>query len=106
MVFSDIVGELKRLDEMEENEDLNSLGSKMLVMTCLIVCPETIGSIENSAQINEEHMNLASEIVVTPRFAELFRNMCQMDSIPDINLQQIKQVKNEFIDVLLTNNSE
>jgi hypothetical protein len=51
-------------------------------------------------------MKLASEIVVTPRFAELFRNMCQMDSIPDINLQQIKQVKSEFIDVLLTNNSE
>jgi len=51
-------------------------------------------------------MKLSCDIVVTPRFAELFRDMCQMDSIPDISLQQIKRVKAEFIDVLLTNNSE
>jgi hypothetical protein len=31
-------------------------------------------------------MNLAGEIVVTPRFAELFKNMCNMDTIPDITL--------------------
>ena len=93
MVFSDIVGELKRLDELEENADLNNLGQKMLVITCLIVCPETTGSIDNSGELNEEHMTLANEIVITPRFAELFRNMCQMDSIPDINLSQIKHVK-------------
>jgi hypothetical protein len=48
MVFADIVGELKRLDELEENADLNNLGSKMLVTTCMIVCPETIGSVETS----------------------------------------------------------
>jgi hypothetical protein len=93
MIFTDIVGELKRLDELEENADLNNLGQKMLVMTCLIVCPETTGSIESSADLNEEHMNLANEIVITPKFAELFRNMCQMESIPDINLSQIKHVK-------------
>jgi hypothetical protein len=29
-----------------------------------------------------------------------------MDMIPDINLAQIKQVKNDFIDPLLTNNQE
>lgn len=49
---------------------------------------------------------MASEIVVTPRFNDLFRNMCQMDMIPDINLAQIKQVKSNFIDPLLTNNQE
>lgn len=51
-------------------------------------------------------MKLASEIVVTPRFNDLFRNMCQMDMIPDINLAQIKRVKSDFIDPLLTNNQE
>lgn len=78
----------------------------MLVITCLIVCPETIGSVAGSQELSQEHMNLASEIVVTQRFAELFRNMCHMDSIPDINLQQIKFVKSEFIDTLLTNNQD
>ena len=87
MVFADIVGELKRLDSLEENADLNNLGQKMGVITCLIVSPDTIGSIECAANITEEHINLSNEILVTPRFAELFRNMCQMDSIPDINLQ-------------------
>jgi hypothetical protein len=76
MIFSDIVGELKRLDNLEENADLNNLGQKMLVITSLIVCPETTGSIESSEGLNEENMNLACEIVITPRFAELFRNMC------------------------------
>lgn len=78
----------------------------MLVTTCLIVCPENFNEIENLGQITEEYMKLSCDIVVTPRFAELFRDMCQMDSIPDISLQQIKRVKAEFIDVLLTNNSE
>ena len=32
--------------------------------------------------------------------------MCQMDMIPDINLSQIKRVKSDFIDPLLTNNQE
>ena len=67
----------------------------MLVITCLIVCPETIGSVAGSQELSQEHMYLASEIVVTQRFAELFRNMCHMDSIPDINLQQIKFVKSD-----------
>lgn len=86
MIFTDIEGELKRLDDLEENADMSKLGQKMLVITCLIVCPETTGSIESSGELSEEHMNLASEIVKTPRFAELFKNMCQMDSIPDISL--------------------
>ena len=43
MVFADIAGEMKRLDELEENAELNNLGRKIMVVTCMIVCPETIG---------------------------------------------------------------
>jgi hypothetical protein len=86
MVFEDITGEMKRLDALEENEDLNNLGKKILVVTCMIVCPETIGKIDNVNELNDDHLKLATEIVLTPRFNELFRNMCQMDMIPDINL--------------------
>jgi hypothetical protein len=78
----------------------------MLVVTCMIVCPETIGQIDNINELTEEHLKLGADIVLTARFSELFRNMCQMDMIPDINLSQIKIVKSEFIDPLLTNNSE
>jgi hypothetical protein len=48
MVFSDIVQELRRQDCLEDNLELNNLGQKMLVITCLIVCPQTIGSIGSS----------------------------------------------------------
>jgi hypothetical protein len=43
MVFTDIANEMKRLDGLEENQDLNNLGRKIIVVTCMIVCPETIG---------------------------------------------------------------
>jgi hypothetical protein len=39
MVFTDIVAELKRLDSEAGNEDLNSLGQKMILITAMIVCP-------------------------------------------------------------------
>jgi hypothetical protein len=76
MVFSDIAGEMKRLDELEENTDLNNLGRKIIVVTCMIVCPETIGQIDSTESFTQEHLNLASEIVLTPRFNDMFRNMC------------------------------
>ena len=40
MVFNDIVAELKLLDGQAENEDLNCLGQKMLLITAMIVCPK------------------------------------------------------------------
>lgn len=86
MVFADIAGEMKRLDALEENQDMNNLGRKLVVVTCMIVCPETIGKIDSVDDLQEEHLNLSTEIVITERFAELFRNMCQMDMIPEINL--------------------
>mmetsp|Transcript_14438 Transcript_14438/g.22382 ORF Transcript_14438/g.22382 Transcript_14438/m.22382 type:complete len:164 (+) Transcript_14438:653-1144(+) len=39
-------------------------------------------------------------------FSELFRNICMMDTIPDISLQAIKVIKAEFIDVLITGRPE
>jgi hypothetical protein len=39
--------------------------------------------------------------MITDEFSNGFRNMCQMDTIPDINLQQIKLVKTEFIDNIM-----
>jgi hypothetical protein len=32
--------------------------------------------------------------------------MCRMENIPDITLSQIKLIKNEFIDVLISTNQE
>ena len=37
MVFADITAELKRIDQ--EEQELQNLGQKMMVITCLIVCP-------------------------------------------------------------------
>ena len=40
--------------------------------------------------------------MLTPDFRALFTLMCQMDSIPDISLSQMKLVKGEFIDRLIS----
>lgn len=76
MVFTDIANEMKRLDGLEENQDLNNLGRKIIVVTCMIVCPETIGQIDCINDLTDDHLALGSEIVTTERFNELFRNMC------------------------------
>jgi hypothetical protein len=46
MVFNDIVAELKRLDGEAENEDLNCLGQKMILITAMIVCPKQTEGVE------------------------------------------------------------
>jgi|TARA_B110001450_G_C17481499_1_gene424410 hypothetical protein len=42
--------ELKRQDEAPENLDLNNLGQKMILITCMIVCPGAVGEL---AQVSE-----------------------------------------------------
>ena len=37
MVFTDLVKELETTDNNEENADLNNLGHKMMIITCMIV---------------------------------------------------------------------
>ena len=105
MVFQDIVTELKRQDEAPENQDLDNLGQKMILITCMIVCPGAVGELAQVAEITQEHLDKSQEIMLSDTFKENFRNMCQMDIIPDINISQIKLVKSEFIDNLITDNS-
>ena len=40
--------------------------------------------------------------MVTPGFRQLFTNLCQMDTIPDVTLGQMKSVKADFMERILT----
>lgn len=103
MVFSDISQELKNVDEAPENADLENLGAKLILIVHLIVLPNKLDpSPETVAQITADHLKEAMEAVQTPEFQEKFRGMCQMDVIPDVTLNQIKIVKGNLIDPLLT----
>jgi len=109
MVFPDIVRELVRLDGEEENADLENLGKKMILITCMIVSPSKINggsSLTLSSKIEPSHLESACEVMTTEDFSEMFRTICKMDAIPEISLQAIKLIKGEFIDVLITPHPE
>ena len=86
MVFADILGELVRIDEAEENADLNNLGQKMIVITCMIVSPGSLGDIPTANEITSENITQAKELMLSDPFKEKFRNMCGMDIIPEITI--------------------
>ena len=86
MVFPDIQKELVTLDTAEENADLQMLGHKMMLITCLIVVPDKVGELTKAEQITEEHLEKGKELILTEEFVTKFKDMCQMDNIPDISL--------------------
>jgi GH35 family endo-1,4-beta-xylanase len=47
MVFVDIVNELLRIDEAEENRDLDCLGKKLLFTALLVTAPSLLPGVEN-----------------------------------------------------------
>ena len=48
----------------------------------------------------------AIELILTDDFRVKFESLCQMDIIPDIDISEIKHIKTQLIDPLLTNNQE
>ena len=42
MIFGDIQDELERIDNIPENQNLQNLGQKLILIVCLIVCPEQV----------------------------------------------------------------
>ena len=105
MVFGDITAELIRIDN--EDQELENLGQKIMIITCLIVCPTKLdGNLQKVDQVTNEHLSKANEIMNSEEFNEQFKDLCSMDTIPDITLAHIKLVKAEFIDVLITGNQE
>ena len=105
MVFTDIQSELERVEALEENADLNKLGSRILFVVIIICLPQLIEGIPlDPEQITDEHLTAVKGHITSQEFLDKFKNMCQMDVIPDISLQQIKAVKSAFIDTWLANN--
>lgn len=53
-------------------------------------------------QINEEYIKQAADYMLTDEFKAQFQVMCQMDSIPDVSLSQMKVIKGEFIEKIIS----
>ena len=69
---------------------------------CLIVCPDfTQEPPQIVSEITDLHLQSAKELVQTQTFKDKFRLMCQMDVIPDITLNQIRNIKENLIDPLI-----
>jgi hypothetical protein len=106
MVFPDILSDLIKVDAEPENADLNNLGSKMILITCLIVKNSEFPQMVSTDEISEEQLNKAKEIILTDDFRSRFEALCQMDIIPEIDISEIKLIKMALIDPLVTNNQE
>ena len=106
MVFPDIVSELISIDELPENQDLQNLGHKMILIACMIVQPDVMPKLNSAEEITLDIELKAKEVMLTPEFTINFNNLCQMDVIPEIDVSFIKHIKLNFIDILLTNNAD
>ena len=53
-------------------------------------------------ELQEEDLLFAQEFIVSDEFKSKFSAMCQMDSIPEVNLGQMKLIKTNFIDKVIT----
>jgi hypothetical protein len=104
MVFPDILSDLIKVDAEPENADLNNLGSKMILITCLIVKNSEFPQMVSTDEISEEQLKKAKEIILTDDFRSRFEALCQMDIIPEIDISEIKLIKMALIDPLVTNN--
>jgi hypothetical protein len=60
------------------------------------VYPETI------AAISPEELDFAEEFINSDLFREKFNHICQMDSIPEVTLAQMKTIKSNLMDTLIT----
>ena len=47
-------------------------------------------------------MQFASQFIISEGFKEKFKKMCLMDSIPEVSLGQMKMIKTNFIDKIIT----
>jgi hypothetical protein len=52
--------------------------------------------------LTEDHFAVSSAYMLTDAFKQTFTQFCQMDHIPEISLSQMKTVKNDFIERVIT----
>jgi hypothetical protein len=76
----------------------------MILITCLIVNNNEFPHIASPVVILKEDLDRAKEVILTDDFRHRFESLCQMDIIPEIDISEIKHIKTQLIDPLLTNN--
>ena len=52
--------------------------------------------------ITEEHLLAAQQFLISDQFREKFQSICEMDAIPEVSLSQMKVIKAEFMDHVIT----
>jgi len=52
--------------------------------------------------ITEDHIKMVTDYIQTEEFKSLFTIMCQMDSMPEITLGQMKTIKSDFMEKVVT----
>ena len=68
LVFVDLVKELEILDNAPENADLNFLGHKMMIITCLIVDKSKLPNVQSVDDITPELFPIAREVLLSEAF--------------------------------------
>jgi hypothetical protein len=53
-------------------------------------------------EITPEHLETAQAFMVTPEFSEKFKAICEMATLPEISLSEMKVLKRDLIDKVVT----
>ena len=94
MNFADIVTELKNTDDPR--------ALQLLLICAFVVGPTQIQYPETLEQMSEEEYEFAEQFILSDIFREKFTVICQMDTMPEVTLAQLKVIKSNLMDNLIT----
>ena len=94
MNFNDLVAELQSVQDLRARQ--------LMLIAANVVGPNEIEFPDNLAAITEEHLQFAEEFLCSEAFRAKFQQICQMDTIPEVSLAQMKTIKGKLMEELIT----
>lgn len=74
----------------------------LILFAANIVGPKQQEYPKSYEEITEESLAAAQIYMVSPEFTLTFKSICQMDTLPEISLQEMKTLKRDLIDKVMT----
>ena len=94
MQIDEIVGELVSLED--------GRGKLLVLFAANIVGPHVQNYPKTIEDVTPDNLSLAQEYMLTPDFASKFKAICEMSTLPEISLVEMKILKRDLIDRVVT----
>ena len=94
MNIEDIVNELVSLED--------GRGKLLVLFAANIVGPQVQSYPKAIDEVTPDHLTAAQQFMLTPEFATKFKSICEMSTLPEISLAEMKVLKKDLIDHVVT----